>query len=102
MGGTFGGIFPYHVPVARKTTEGMGMGQAPRWYRVEHRHRGRERFLGRISEVVPSPFTLDPFLSRLLRAGVEHGELALVDGATGFVVARRLVRMPRRRRPEAA
>ncbi|MEA2512190.1 MAG: hypothetical protein QOF33_4883 [Thermomicrobiales bacterium] len=66
------------------------------WYRVVHIGGGKVRSLGRVPDVRPNHHSLDPFLSRLLLAGVERGELALIDERTGLVAARRLVR-PRRR-----
>jgi hypothetical protein len=69
-----------------------------RAYRVVYRDGERTRVLGRLpAEGAPTHYTLDPFLSRLLLAGVEDGELLLVDAATGRVVARRAVRRPPRR-----
>lgn len=71
-----------------------------RSYRVEHRDRHRTRVLGRLADAFVSHHTLEPFLSRLLQDGARHGQLILVDDATGRVVARRAVRLPRRVTPD--
>ena len=72
-------------------------GQPERRYRVVHRHGERDRSLGRIDAVTASGATLDPFLSRLLLAGIRHGDLLLVDEITQRIVACRKVRLPSRR-----
>jgi hypothetical protein len=66
--------------------------QARHWYRVEHRDGAAARPLGRVPDVGRGPFTLEPYLMRLRRAGVARGALVLVDEATGRDVARRRVR----------
>ena len=72
-------------------------GQPERRYRVVYRHGERDRSLGRSDAVTASGATLDPFLSRLLLAGIRHGDLLLVDATTGRIVTRRTVRLPSRR-----
>ena len=72
-----------------------GNGGAGR-YRVIYRDDGRVRAFGRLAGVAPTRGALDPFLSRLLLAGVDRGELLLVDEATRQIVARRNVRRPKR------
>lgn len=67
-------------------------------YRVVYRAGNHHRTLGRIIGETPSHHTLDPFLSRLLLAGVRDGELFLVEEATRRIVVRRLVRVSRRQR----
>jgi hypothetical protein len=63
-----------------------------RWYRVVYRDGAWARDLGRLPDAAPHRATLDPFLSRLRLDGVAHGELVLVDEATGRIVARRPLR----------
>ena len=74
-----------------------GMQQEHHEYRVVYRDADTVRGFGRLVDVTPTRRTLDPFLSRLLLAGVARGELLLVDAASRRVVARLDVR-PRRRR----
>jgi hypothetical protein len=76
---------------------GEGMAEAQHWYRVVYFDGARIRGLGRVPDVAPNRHALDLFRSRLLLAGITGGELALVDEATGQVVARRRVRDHRRR-----
>jgi hypothetical protein len=66
-------------------------------YRVVWRDGATLRPLGRLADVAPTWHALDPFLSRLLLDGVARGELLLVDEGTREIVARREVRLPRRR-----
>ena len=66
-------------------------------YRVVYRDGGTVRGLGRLAGGAPTLQALDPFLSRLLLAGVDRGELLLVEAGSRRVAARRVVR-PRRRR----
>jgi hypothetical protein len=77
----------------------------PWWQRVVNAKPGRScrvlytdgtrtRSLGRVAEVAPTRYSLDPFLSRLLLDGVRAGELLLVEEASGRVIARRPVRGP--------
>jgi hypothetical protein len=63
-----------------------------RGYRVVYLDGERTRSFGDIAAGVASRQTLDPFHSRLLLAGVEGGEIVLVDKETGRVVVRRAVR----------
>jgi hypothetical protein len=60
-------------------------------YRVEHRDGDAVSLLGCLEGVSPHPATLDPFVSALLRRGL-NGQVLLVDDATGAVAARRTVR----------
>jgi hypothetical protein len=71
----------------------MGMDRDVQSYRVVLRTGGTVRAFGSIGESTVTARTLDPFLSRLLLAGVRTGELLLVDEATGRVA----VRLRRRR-----
>jgi hypothetical protein len=64
-------------------------------YRILYRHDGRVRAFGTIAEAAVTFRTLDPFLSRLRLAGVDRGELLLVEAGTLRVVARRAVRRGR-------
>lgn len=65
-------------------------------YHIVYRAGDQTRILGRITGVPGTWYTLDPFLSRLLLAGIHHGELLLVEDATRRIVVRRAVRLPRR------
>jgi hypothetical protein len=65
--------------------------QTRRWYRVVYRDGEKCRSLGRLPDVAPTRRTLDPFRSRLLLAGIERGELILVDEASGRAVVRRVL-----------
>jgi hypothetical protein len=73
----------------------VGRASPARSYRVLYRDGTFTRPLGRVAEVAPTRYSLDPFLSRLLLDGVRAGELLLVDETTGRVVARRSVRGPK-------
>jgi hypothetical protein len=94
-------VYPFGPPPAGTiggpdaAAHGMGEGEAmhnangrPRWHRVVYRGGGKARSLGRVDEA-PTRRALDPFHSRLRLGGVAHGELVLVDEATGRIVARR-------------
>ena len=73
---------------------------AARGFRVEHRDEGAAVVLGHLPAGVPQHHaTLAPYASHLRLAGRASGEVALVDEATGAVVARRHLRHlgPRRR-----
>ena len=68
-------------------------------YHVIYRSGDQTRVLGRIAGVPATPFTLDPFLSRLLMAGIRHGEILLVEETTRRIVVERAVRLRRRHPP---
>ena len=75
---------------------GEGKGEGVGRYRVEHWVGGGRVALGR----VPGPAhhaALVPFASHLRLAGRAAGTLALVDEASGAVVARRGLEVKRRR-----
>ena len=73
------------------------MEQNPIRYHVIYRSGEQTRVLGRIAGVPATSFTLDPFLSRLLLAGIRHGDLLLVEETTRRIVVHRAVCLPRRR-----
>jgi len=73
--------------------------QDPISYHVIYRSRDQTRDLGRIVGVPASRQTLDPFLSRLLLAGIRHGELLLVEATTRRIVVQRAVRPSKRPTP---
>jgi hypothetical protein len=62
-----------------------------RGYRVEHHHGDTICSLGYLMDTVPHHTSLEPYVSALLRSGLE-GKLLLIDESTGAVVATRLVR----------
>ncbi len=66
-------------------------------YQVIYRSGDQTRELGRIAGVPATSFTLDPFLSRLLLAGIRHGEILLVEEMTRRIVVQRTVCLPHRR-----
>ena len=73
------------------------MEQEPIRYHVIYRSGEQTRVLGRIAGVPATSFTLDPFLSRLLMAGIRHGEILLVEETTRRIVVQRTVCLPHRR-----
>jgi hypothetical protein len=95
--------------VATPDVAALGVADAatPPTYRVEHRRPRRVTVLGQLAHEKPHKRTLDPYLSRLRLAG-EDGVVALVDAATGEVVAQRRLtpgvppRASRYRRPGPA
>ncbi|MEA2515196.1 MAG: hypothetical protein QOF33_1717 [Thermomicrobiales bacterium] len=67
------------------------MAGTQQWYRVVYFVGGKVHGLGRVLDMTPSRYSLDPFRSRLLLAGITGGHLALVNERTGVVAARRPV-----------
>ena len=65
------------------------MEQEPIRYHVIYRSGKQTRVLGRIAGVPATSFTLDPFLSRLLLAGIRHGDILLVEETTRRIGAHR-------------
>jgi hypothetical protein len=68
----------------------MGPARHPT-YRVDHYEQGTVHELGRLVDVPPHRRTLDPFVSHLLRRGLD-GERVQVDEESGAIVTRRAVR----------
>jgi hypothetical protein len=77
---------------------GDGTVEQTRRYLVVYRLGEEARVLGRLDALGPTMWDLDPYLSRLRREGVAHGEVLLVDAGTGLAVARRALDPPPRRR----
>ncbi len=75
------------------------MEHEPIRYHVIYRSGEQTRVLGRIAGVPATSFTLDPFLSRLLLAGIRHGDILLVEETTRRIVVQHAVCFPRRRPP---
>ena len=66
-----------------------------RLYRVEYRDKGETQELGRVSDILPHPTSLAPWVSRLLMEG-RTGEVVLIEEETEQVVARHSLRRPSR------
>jgi hypothetical protein len=62
-----------------------------REFRIELHADGEAVFLANVLDVFAHHATLVPYATKLRQAGCSHGELVLIDGATGRVVARRRV-----------